>query len=321
MVRDGFSKPNADGWSAKNQGKCRVCSPTARRYSIFEFPKWDAVSECDGEMPFSALLAKRLVRRYFRPERWSLNAGTQKPGNNMSWLLLVRHAQASFHADDYDQLSPLGQRQACLLGEEWVQRGLVLDEVYVGPRSRQQQTAEAVAACYERAGLSFPKVEVLQELDEYDLRGILEQLAPVLARQDAEFGKLFTAQRQGATSRDQKRSFQTMFEPLLRRWQAAVDSPDEMESWKEFSQRVACGLRRVTQQPGPSRRVAAFTSGGFIGTAVQSVLGAPDVAALEINWRIRNAAVTEFVFSGDRITLDSFNNAAHLTEPEMMTYR
>ena len=35
----------------------------------------------------------------------------------MGTLYLVRHGQASFGADDYDQLSPLGQQQAVRLGE------------------------------------------------------------------------------------------------------------------------------------------------------------------------------------------------------------
>jgi broad specificity phosphatase PhoE len=240
---------------------------------------------------------------------------------SMSWLTIVRHAQASFHADHYDQLSPLGERQARLLGESWVRQRCTLDEVYVGPRSRQQQTAELVAACYERAALSFPQPIVLQELDEYDLSGILQQLAPELARQDVVFASLLEAQGRGATNRDRERSFQTMFEPLLRHWQMATASRDGVESWLEFSQRVARGLRRMTEQPGRSRRVVAFTSGGFIGVATQRVLGAPDATALEINWRIRNGAVTEFVFSGQRITLDSFNNVAHFAEPDLVTYR
>ena len=100
----------------------------------------------------------------------------------MSWLTLVRHAQASFHADDYDQLSSLGQRQACLLGEAWVRERSIPDEVYVGPRSRQRQTVDLVAVCYERAGLSFPRPIVLQELDEYDLNGIMEQLGSGIVR-------------------------------------------------------------------------------------------------------------------------------------------
>ena len=41
----------------------------------------------------------------------------------MGQLYLVRHGQASFGADDYDQLSELGRRQAVQLGRYWAQRG------------------------------------------------------------------------------------------------------------------------------------------------------------------------------------------------------
>jgi hypothetical protein len=65
----------------------------------------------------------------------------------------------------------------------------------------------------------------------------------------------------------------------------------------------------------------AFTSGGFIGTAIHLVLGAPDRTALELNWRIRNTALAELIFSRGRISLDMFNDIAHLPDPEMATYR
>jgi broad specificity phosphatase PhoE len=38
----------------------------------------------------------------------------------MGTLYLVRHGQASFGADDYDQLSPLGQQQTVRLGEYFI---------------------------------------------------------------------------------------------------------------------------------------------------------------------------------------------------------
>lgn len=239
----------------------------------------------------------------------------------MSVLTLIRHAQASFHADQYDQLSPLGEKQARLLGEAWIQQQRVFDEVYVGPRSRQQHTAELVVAVYRQSGIPFPEPVVLPELDEYDLNAILHRLAPDLAHRDAEFASHFERQRSGTTDRDRERSFQQMFEPLMRHWQTADSLVEELESWPTFRQRVERGLKRMTDQPGHGRRVAAFTSGGFIGTAMQQVLGAPDHAALEINWRIRNAALTEFVFARGGITLDSFNGVAHLADPELVTYR
>ena len=42
----------------------------------------------------------------------------------MANLLVIRHGQASFGAENYDQLSPLGQRQADLTGEFLAKMGV-----------------------------------------------------------------------------------------------------------------------------------------------------------------------------------------------------
>src|SRR5262245_36259718 len=102
----------------------------------------------------------------------------------MSSLTLVRHAQASFFAEDYDALSALGYRQGERLGDTWASQQRIIDEVFTGPRQRQRQTATVVAEACRRRGLAFPEPIVLPELDEYDLSGILQRLAPPLARQD-----------------------------------------------------------------------------------------------------------------------------------------
>jgi hypothetical protein len=54
---------------------------------------------------------------------------------------------------------------------------------------------------------------------------------------------------------------------------------------------------------------------------VQNVLNAPERSALEINWRVRNCSLTEFTFSRDRVSLDSFNAIPHLDDPALQTYR
>jgi broad specificity phosphatase PhoE len=239
----------------------------------------------------------------------------------MSSLTLVRHAQASFFAAEYDALSALGHRQSEKLGEHWAHQQRIVDEVFTGPRQRQQQTASAVAEAYRRLGRAFPEPIVLPDLDEYDLGGILQHLAPRLARQDAAFADLLANQRRGENQREQARSYQRMFEPLLLHWLAAGQDLDGLESWPAFRCRVRRGLAQMTDRPGQGRRVVAFTSGGFIGAALQIVLEAPDRTALELNWRIYNAALAEFVFSRGRITLDRFNDTSHLAEPELVTYR
>src|SRR5262249_45149663 len=126
---------------------------------------------------------RRRTRR--GPPRGDRQAGAPAAaGRAMSDLVLVRHAQASFLADDYDRLSPLGESQAEPLGAEWARRSVRFDEVYTGPRRRQQQTAERVGAAYRASGLGWPEPVVVDELDEYDLTGLLERLAPALCRSD-----------------------------------------------------------------------------------------------------------------------------------------
>ena len=80
-------------------------------------------------------------------------------------------------------------------------------------------------------------------------------------------------------------------------------------------------LRRLQESSARGRRIAAFTSGGFIGSAAQWALGAPDRTALELNWRLRNASLTEFLFTPERFTLDSFNVLPHLESADLWTYR
>jgi broad specificity phosphatase PhoE len=238
----------------------------------------------------------------------------------MSVLMLVRHAQASLFADDYDALSPLGETQARLLGEFWARRQMDFDEVYCGPRARQRQTAEIVGSAFTQVGRSWPEPVVLTELDEYDLSGILHTLAPALARQDPAFAELLARYRRDEAGPNRERNFRRLFEALIRHWATMPSSPDGVEGFAAFRDRVERALRLVMEKPGSGRRVALFTSGGFIGTSVRQALDAPDRMALEVNWRVRNCSVTEFVFTKGRLSLDSFNVLLHLEDPKFWTY-
>lgn len=80
-------------------------------------------------------------------------------------------------------------------------------------------------------------------------------------------------------------------------------------------------LHRVLHEAGKGSAVAIFTSGGVVAVTVQTVLEAPDIKAAELNWRVHNASVTQYTFSGNsRVSLDRFNDVSHLA-PEQLTYR
>ena len=59
----------------------------------------------------------------------------------MGSIYLIRHGQASFGADDYDVLSPLGVLQAQIAGRHLADLGLHFDRCLSGDLSRQQDTA------------------------------------------------------------------------------------------------------------------------------------------------------------------------------------
>ena len=66
----------------------------------------------------------------------------------MSHLFLIRHGQASFLSDNYDQLSDMGREQAKILGKQLVTSATNFDVVYSGDLVRQIDTAEIVANVY-----------------------------------------------------------------------------------------------------------------------------------------------------------------------------
>lgn len=238
----------------------------------------------------------------------------------MSVLTLVRHGQASLFADNYDELSALGREQSRRLGEYWGRREIDFDEVYCGPRARQRQTAEIAGSAHTHSGRTWPEPEVLVEFDEYDLGGLIHSFAPDLARQDAAFAELVANYRRDGGGPDREHNFRKLFEALTTHWVTMPGSIDGMEAFPVFRERVEHGLRRVMGKPGSGRRVVVFTSGGVIGTAVQLALAAPDRTALELNWRVRNCSLTEFVSTKDRFTLDSFNTLPHLEAPALWTF-
>ena len=207
----------------------------------------------------------------------------------MSTLTVVRHAQARPFEKNSDCLSELGERQARTLGEYWSRAGIAFDEVLCGSLQRHCQTAALALGT---------QPEVSPDWNEYDVEGILR------------------GHPHPSTFAD-NRAFQKVFEQAMDRW--IEGAGDNAEAFTQFHARVLRALHRV--QHGPSnRRVVLFTSGGPIGVLVQTALTAPARAFAEVNWRVRNCSITEFVFSANRLSLDSFNTIAHL-ETNLQTFR
>ena len=81
------------------------------------------------------------------------------------------------------------------------------------------------------------------------------------------------------------------------------------------------GLSKLAANGGKGEQVAVFTSGGPVGVTMQRALNLSPENTLRVAWMVRNGAYSEFLFSGERFTLSSFNAFPHLEGSSLLTYR
>ena len=224
----------------------------------------------------------------------------------MGVVLLVRHGQASFGADDYDVLSEIGWAQGRLLGRWLGERGVGPSAVVHGDLRRQRETAVAMA---EGAGWSGVDAEVDAGWDEFDHVGMVAAypgLPPDVDLSD-------------------RRAFQRLFEEATAHWTAGAPG-DFAETYADFVARVRGALDRATGAAGPGGTVVVVSSGGPIAVACAALLE-PDADALGVgrlwhrfNTVIVNSSMSRVVVGSTGARLLSFNEHPHL-EGDHLTYR
>jgi broad specificity phosphatase PhoE len=239
----------------------------------------------------------------------------------MSRLILVRHAQASFLEPNYDKLCAAGEVQARLLGEYWARRGVLFSRACSGPRVRQVQTARMVEEAYRKHGREFPDVAVMKEFDEYPAEAVLKLGLPQLLETSPEVHDLHRAFGCAKDPDERKRSFQQMFEAVIGMWVSGELVVDGVESWPHFCARVDRGITTIANSTTPAGDSVVFTSAGPVGVAMQRALHLSHADTLQLTWMSRNASFTEFLSSGSRFTLSTFNAHPHLEDESLLTYR
>lgn len=237
----------------------------------------------------------------------------------MSQLLLVRHGQASFLADDYDQLSALGREQARQLGADWARCGVRIDRALSGPRRRQRDTAEI---CLSALGYAGPPLVVAEAFDEHPGEFLMRQCLPAALAVDALLGERLNALTTASDRAARARATELVLQRVMSLWQQGAFDTGDLETWQDFRARLQRAMTEVIVAAARGQNVAVFSSGGSIGALVGLVLGVADETALELGYAVQNAAVSELRFSGaDRVSLSRFNSLAHLPEPGSWTYR
>lgn len=218
----------------------------------------------------------------------------------MGHIYLIRHGQASFGADDYDKLSPLGHQQSERLGQYLAQRserlGLTWEAVLTGSLRRHSETWAAMA---KGAGWAHTPT-VWPGLDEYDSTALLQALPRDRELQDPH------------TPEGYKQHFRLLRDALTQ-WMAGTISPHGMPTYPAFVDGITSALTHIRQHC-PHGNVLVVSSGGPISTLVGHLLRTPPETTIELNMQLQNTALTELVVTAHHARLVRFNTLPHLDD-------
>jgi broad specificity phosphatase PhoE len=217
----------------------------------------------------------------------------------MPAILLIRHAQASYGAVDYDVLSDLGRQQAARLDSELAARGLTPTVVVSGPARRHRDTADLC----ER---TLAAVDVTEDdrWAEYDTENVL-----------ARHGVAASALGRIGDKQLSSDEFQHVLDAALERW--LLDSHhDSSDSWNRYSGRVTEALDGLAAGLESGQTAVVFTSAGAIAAACCAVLELPATSFIALNRVQVNTGITKVVHGRRGASLVTFNEHGHLEEAD-----
>ncbi len=221
----------------------------------------------------------------------------------MGVILLIRHGQASFGADDYDVLSDQGHAQARHTGTVLAARGIEPARVITGGLRRQRETAEGLLA-----GMGVSDLPIAEDprWNEYDQFGLLGLGPPV-----EEWPEDLAARN---------RVFQAALDQALAAWVGGATGDGGGESHADFHGRATGALDELRAAPGTSLVVS---SGGVIALVAAHVMGIPPAHWPALNRTMVNASITKVITGSRGATLVSLNEHGHLegVDGVAVTYR
>lgn len=202
---------------------------------------------------------------------------------------MVRHGQASFGAEDYDNLSELGKQQSFWLGQQLQQMGYTPDVAIDGSLKRHAQTLAEI-----KKSVSIANSETKEAFVEISLGAIVEGYRKKfndLPRYEQDKSLLNIALRKVLTA-----WIENKFK--------AEDTP-----WAEFTHRVAAGLKDLESQ---HKSILIVTSGGTITAAVGAIQNLNTNAQVSMMLNMHNSSMTKLIANPNGYELHSLNNVAHL---------
>lgn len=225
----------------------------------------------------------------------------------MSQLYLVRHGQASFGADNYDQLSDLGFQQALWLGEHFKALDVKFDRVITGSLCRQRQSAASILEGNEQS-LPLMTDAGFNEFDFHALAAVYCKLTET---------PLPGTQHGG-------REFFQMLRRAMIAWAANELHPADpdndhlpIETWEQFHERVNNAMQSLCAIE-TDECILAVSSGGSMAMALTQILGCSVETLINLNMQTRNTGIHQLFFNQRGFQLATFNSTPHLLHKDRL---
>lgn len=222
-------------------------------------------------------------------------------------LLTIRHAQASFDADDYDQLSSRGDIQAQRLGEFLAaDHGLGFEVVVVGAMNRHQQTWTAIERAYAAQSRPLPEAIIDPAFNEFDHGAVLSAFLKKYPEHPA-------THRGRMPDKTDRSGIAHFIMSALQAWSQGLLEEELDEGWFAFQRRVRQGLSALFAAHAGRERVLLVSSGGVIAQIAAYALAVPDARLIDFNVSLMNTGMSTFQWRGATLHLQNWNTLPHLT--------
>ncbi|EMJ97714.1 histidine phosphatase family protein [Leptospira alstonii] len=237
----------------------------------------------------------------------------------MSVVYLIRHGQANSQGENYDLLTPLGKEQAFALGKFTAQNGELPDRIVTGTLRRQIETAEF----FMKGVLSITGDRDIYKTNSFVVRDagwnefapelwtsyskLLSSGKPEFAKTLSQFGKVRV--KGGIRS---AALFFKLTEEILRFWREGTETPEGIETFKNFESRIFHSCN-VLFSPGDKERNFIFTSGTPISLVLNRILRQDEDCFAWMPW-IWNTSLSTFRWVKGRYLPVSINGVPHLPD-------
>lgn len=240
----------------------------------------------------------------------------------MTTLHLIRHGKASPAKASYDELDPIGEQQARLLGEHLGRIEQRFDALYCGPLRRQQDTLRLMREGAGAFSARWPQAIELDALAEAPLEAVMRQCLPERMLTDSTLTALIAAIGDGSDQARAKAGFDALLDYSIDLWVRGELARPGLETAQEFSDRVLGGLEQILAREGEheGRQVAVVTSNGVIGRLVAHASKAADALRLGPGRRYWNSSRTLLALRNGELGVGPSNLVDHLADAALHTF-